>query len=59
MKSNAILLALALECGFGTVGIGMGQVNRVDASHLAIKRASERARGSLAASDAFSRFRML
>lgn len=56
VKSNAILLALALKCGFGTVGIGMGQVNRVDASHLAVRRASERARGSLAASDAFFPF---
>jgi phosphoribosylaminoimidazolecarboxamide formyltransferase/IMP cyclohydrolase len=52
VKSNAILLA----AGGATVGIGMGQVNRVDASRLAVARAGERARGSVAASDAFFPF---
>jgi len=52
VKSNAILLAE----GTATVGIGMGQVNRVDSCHLAITRAGERARGSVAASDAFFPF---
>ncbi len=52
VKSNAILLAR----GTATVGIGMGQVNRVDSCHLAIKRAGDRAAGSVAASDAFFPF---
>ena len=34
----------------------MGQVNRVDSCHLAVDRAGERARGSVAASDAFFPF---
>jgi len=52
VKSNAILLA---NDG-ATVGIGMGQVNRVDAARLAVTRAGERASGSVAASDAFFPF---
>ncbi len=52
VKSNAILLAR----GGATVGVGMGQVNRVDAAKLAVERAGERARGSVAASDAFFPF---
>jgi phosphoribosylaminoimidazolecarboxamide formyltransferase / IMP cyclohydrolase len=52
VKSNAIVLAR----GTATVGIGMGQVNRVDSCHLAITRAGERAKGSVAASDAFFPF---
>jgi len=52
VKSNAILLAQ----GRASVGIGMGQVNRVDSCHLAVSRAGERARGSVAASDAFFPF---
>ncbi|MEO6790840.1 MAG: bifunctional phosphoribosylaminoimidazolecarboxamide formyltransferase/IMP cyclohydrolase [Ornithinibacter sp.] len=53
VKSNAILLAR----GGASVGIGMGQVNRVDACHLAVTRAGEeRARGAVAASDAFFPF---
>ena len=53
VKSNAIVLA-----GDGaTVGVGMGQVNRVDSARLAVERAGdERARGSVAASDAFFPF---
>ncbi len=51
-KSNAILLA---NDG-ASVGIGMGQVNRVDSCRLAISRAGDRARGSVAASDAFFPF---
>jgi len=52
-KSNAILLA----SGGAAVGIGMGQVNRVDSARLAVARAGEeRARGSVAASDAFFPF---
>ena len=52
VKSNAILLA----SGGATVGVGMGQVNRVDAARLAVTRAGDRARGSVAASDAFFPF---
>ncbi len=57
-KSNAILLA----SNGGSVGIGMGQVNRVDSCKLAVERANglvegaERARGAVAASDAFFPF---
>ncbi|GAA1354139.1 bifunctional phosphoribosylaminoimidazolecarboxamide formyltransferase/IMP cyclohydrolase [Falsarthrobacter nasiphocae] len=61
-KSNAILLAKDQ----GAVGVGMGQVNRVDSCRLAVERANtlftvdgepvERARGAVAASDAFFPF---
>ncbi|HET9421173.1 MAG TPA: bifunctional phosphoribosylaminoimidazolecarboxamide formyltransferase/IMP cyclohydrolase, partial [Nocardioides sp.] len=52
VKSNAILLA---HDG-ASVGVGMGQVNRVDSCRLAVERAGERAAGSVAASDAFFPF---
>ncbi|PZF92861.1 bifunctional phosphoribosylaminoimidazolecarboxamide formyltransferase/IMP cyclohydrolase [Micromonospora deserti] len=53
VKSNAILLA---KDG-ATVGVGMGQVNRVDSARLAVSRAgADRARGSVCASDAFFPF---
>ncbi|MEV1024509.1 bifunctional phosphoribosylaminoimidazolecarboxamide formyltransferase/IMP cyclohydrolase [Streptomyces sp. NPDC050264] len=53
VKSNAILLAK----GGASVGVGMGQVNRVDSCKLAVERAGEeRARGAYAASDAFFPF---
>jgi len=53
VRSNAILLAR----GGAAVGIGMGQVNRVDSCRLAVERAGpDRARGSVAASDAFFPF---
>jgi len=52
VKSNAILLA---HDG-ASVGVGMGQVNRVDSCKLAVQRAGERAAGSVAASDAFFPF---
>jgi phosphoribosylaminoimidazolecarboxamide formyltransferase/IMP cyclohydrolase len=52
VKSNAILLA---KDG-ATVGVGMGQVNRVDSCKLAVARAGDRAAGSVAASDAFFPF---
>ena len=52
VKSNAILLA---NDG-AAVGIGMGQVNRVDSARLAVERAAGRAKGSVAASDAFFPF---
>lgn len=58
VKSNAILIAHDQA----TVGIGMGQVNRVDSCHLAVERANtlaggaDRVTGSVAASDAFFPF---
>ena len=52
VKSNAILL---VQSG-ATVGVGMGQVNRVDSARLAVQRAGERVAGSVAASDAFFPF---
>ena len=58
VKSNAILIAH----NEATVGIGMGQVNRVDSCHLAVDRANtladgkDRVTGSVAASDAFFPF---
>ncbi|MEV6864642.1 bifunctional phosphoribosylaminoimidazolecarboxamide formyltransferase/IMP cyclohydrolase [Streptosporangium subroseum] len=52
VKSNAILLA----AGGASVGVGMGQVNRVDSAQLAVSRAGDRAQGAAAASDAFFPF---
>jgi phosphoribosylaminoimidazolecarboxamide formyltransferase/IMP cyclohydrolase len=52
VKSNAILLAK----DEAAVGIGMGQVNRVDSAGLAVSRAADRVAGSVAASDAFFPF---
>ena len=53
VRSNAILLAKE----GASVGVGMGQVNRVDSCHLAVTRAgADRANGSVAASDAFFPF---
>jgi phosphoribosylaminoimidazolecarboxamide formyltransferase/IMP cyclohydrolase len=53
VKSNAILLA----ADGATVGVGMGQVNRVDSARLAVERAgADRARGAVCASDAFVPF---
>ena len=52
VKSNAILLAK----NGASVGIGMGQVNRVDSSKLAVSRSGTRVKGSVAASDAFIPF---
>jgi phosphoribosylaminoimidazolecarboxamide formyltransferase/IMP cyclohydrolase len=51
-KSNAIVLA----SGGATVGIGMGQVNRVDPARIAVARSGERAKGAVAASDAYFPF---
>ncbi|HEX7827941.1 MAG TPA: bifunctional phosphoribosylaminoimidazolecarboxamide formyltransferase/IMP cyclohydrolase, partial [Mycobacterium sp.] len=52
VKSNAIVIA---KDG-ATVGVGMGQVNRVDAARLAVERAGDRVPGSVASSDAFFPF---
>ena len=52
VKSNAIVIAR----DGATVGVGMGQVNRVDAARLAVERAGDRTQGAVAASDAFFPF---
>lgn len=52
VKSNAIVVA----SDGATVGVGMGQVNRVDAAKLAVQRGGDRVRGAVAASDAFFPF---
>ena len=57
VKSNAIVLAQAAgsaECW--TVGIGAGQMSRVDSAKIAVDKAGERAGGSVVASDAFFPF---
>lgn len=53
VKSNGIVLARDER----TVGIGGGQVSRVDAVELALRKAGSRAQGSVLASDAFFPFR--
>ncbi|MEZ6143313.1 MAG: bifunctional phosphoribosylaminoimidazolecarboxamide formyltransferase/IMP cyclohydrolase [Zavarzinella sp.] len=53
VKSNAIVLAR----GTKIVGVGAGQMSRVDSTEIAIKKAGELARGSALASDAFFPFR--
>ena len=52
VKSNAIVFARELA----TVGVGAGQMSRVDASVLAVRKAGDRAKGSVVASDAFFPF---
>ncbi|GFG70640.1 bifunctional phosphoribosylaminoimidazolecarboxamide formyltransferase/IMP cyclohydrolase [Mycolicibacter senuensis] len=52
VKSNAIVVA----ANGATVGVGMGQVNRVDAARLAVERGGGRVAGAVAASDAFFPF---
>ncbi len=52
VKSNAIVVV----ADGATVGVGMGQVNRVDAARLAVQRGGDRVRGGVAASDAFFPF---
>lgn len=52
VKSNAILLAH----NGAAIGIGMGQVNRLDSAKLAVARAGDRVAGTVAASDAFFPF---
>jgi phosphoribosylaminoimidazolecarboxamide formyltransferase/IMP cyclohydrolase len=53
VKSNAIVLAQ----GGMVVGVGAGQMSRVDSVHLAARKAGDRTRGSVLASDAFFPFR--
>jgi len=53
VKSNAIVLAQPSDAGVKTVGIGAGQMSRVDAAFLAVSKAGDRASGAVLASDAF------
>jgi phosphoribosylaminoimidazolecarboxamide formyltransferase/IMP cyclohydrolase len=53
VKSNAIVLAR----GGMVVGVGAGQMSRVDSTQIAVRKAGERSRGSVLASDAFFPFR--
>lgn len=52
-KSNAIVLA---KDGM-VVGVGAGQMSRVDSTHMAVRKAGDRSKGSVLASDAFFPFR--
>jgi phosphoribosylaminoimidazolecarboxamide formyltransferase/IMP cyclohydrolase len=52
VKSNAILLAR----DFASVGVGAGQMSRVDSARIAVEKAGEKARGAVCASDAFMPF---
>jgi phosphoribosylaminoimidazolecarboxamide formyltransferase/IMP cyclohydrolase len=52
VRSNAIVLAHE----GATVGVGAGQMSRVDASWLAARKAGDRAKGAAMASDAFFPF---
>lgn len=52
VKSNAIVLAKDTSL----VGVGAGQMSRVDSVEIAIEKAGQRARGSILASDAFFPF---
>ncbi|MDZ4654962.1 MAG: bifunctional phosphoribosylaminoimidazolecarboxamide formyltransferase/IMP cyclohydrolase [Coriobacteriia bacterium] len=52
VKSNCILLVK----GYASVGVGAGQMSRVDSAKLAVEKAAERAKGSVCASDAFMPF---
>src|SRR5262249_10205260 len=53
VKSNAIVLAR----GGMVVGVGAGQMSRVDSTHMAIRKAGDRVKGAVLASDAFFPFR--
>ena len=57
VKSNSVALISKTDTGLATVGIGPGQTSRVEAVHIAARRAGERAAGSMMISDAFFPFR--
>jgi phosphoribosylaminoimidazolecarboxamide formyltransferase/IMP cyclohydrolase len=52
VKSNAVVIA----AGDSAVGVGAGQMSRVEAAEIAVRRAGARSRGAVAASDAFFPF---
>jgi phosphoribosylaminoimidazolecarboxamide formyltransferase / IMP cyclohydrolase len=53
VKSNAIVLAKGTQ----VVGVGAGQMSRIDSTQIAVRKAGERVKGSVLASDAFFPFR--
>jgi phosphoribosylaminoimidazolecarboxamide formyltransferase / IMP cyclohydrolase len=53
VKSNAIVLGKNRMI----VGVGAGQMSRIDSTHIATRKAGERVKGSVLASDAFFPFR--
>src|SRR5260370_25875311 len=53
VKSNAIVLAK----GGMVVGVGAGQMSRIDSTQIAVRKAGDRVKGSVLASDAFFPFR--
>ena len=62
VKSNAIVLASRLReqpvsGAIGVVGVGAGQMSRVDSVQIAVRKAGDRVKGSVLASDAFFPFR--
>lgn len=58
VKSNAIVLVSPTrEQGFSVIGVGAGQMSRVDSVQIAIRKAGERVKGAVLASDAFFPFR--
>lgn len=57
VKSNAILLARETARGGCVVGVGAGQMSRIDSTIIAGRKAGERAGQSVLASDAFFPFR--
>jgi|TARA_B110000967_G_scaffold96546_1_gene99138 phosphoribosylaminoimidazolecarboxamide formyltransferase/IMP cyclohydrolase len=57
VKSNSIALVSKTDTGMATVGIGPGQTSRVEAVHIAAKRAGPQAAESMMISDAFFPFR--
>ncbi|MCR9244313.1 MAG: bifunctional phosphoribosylaminoimidazolecarboxamide formyltransferase/IMP cyclohydrolase [bacterium] len=57
VKSNAIVLARLSDDGScATVGVGAGQMSRVDAAKIAVDKAGDKVRGAVVASDAFFPF---
>lgn len=52
VKSNCILLCK----DFASVGVGAGQMSRVDSAKIAVEKAGDRAKGAVCASDAFMPF---
>ena len=57
VKSNAIVLCRGSAAGALVVGVGAGQMSRVDSVKIAVDKAGDRAEGSVLASDAFFPFR--
>jgi phosphoribosylaminoimidazolecarboxamide formyltransferase/IMP cyclohydrolase len=53
VKSNAIVLARGMQ----VVGVGAGQMSRIDSTQIAVRKAGDRVKGSVLASDAFFPFR--